>query len=811
MSSRRHRFVLSAAVIALAVALGGPPALAQETPQDELVVTAVRTKPRTTLDTPAPVDVFTADDLREAGAVNNELGAAIVTLAPSFNFPRQSNSGSSDHVRAGQLRGLSPDQVLVLVNGRRRHTSAVVNSETKIGRGTAAVDFNAIPLVAVKRVEVLRDGAGAQYGSDAIAGVVNVILDDAAAGSRVTTSYGLHDTHLDPTNQDITDGETFTLDASTGLKLGEGGFVRFGGEYLNRNGTNRAGFDQVPFFIDPTPDNLAAAGKRNYTEGDADSEAWNLFYNAETPLASATLYSFATYGERQTRGGATFFRYPDGVDNVRAIYPNGFRPQSRGDAKDLSIVGGVRNDWAGWAWDASVGYGRNEFEYGVDNSLNASLGAASPTSFRSGKYAFDQLTANLGTQRDFAVASLAGPLTIGAGVEYRRETYQTSAGDPASFAAGPFDATIGAQGGPGLTPGDVVDIDRDVWAVYLDAAADVTRRLFVNAAARYEDYSDSESKLTGKLSGIFKITDALSLRGAVSNSIRAPGLAQEGFSDTTLSFGVGRQLVRTRTLRVDDPIARSLGARDLKPETSENYSIGITAHNDAGFTLTVDAFRVNVADRVTLSDRLFGPGLEAFVQAQPGGANVQSVRFFTNAIDTKTTGVDVVAGWRGQALSGDLELTAAYSYAQTKIDRFNPTPAALLGIDPTFRLIGVEEINTIEEAAPRDKLVVTANWQGERIGALARVSHYGSAVRVFNFGGGFEPRQRYGAETQLDLEGSYAITKGFKATLGASNVLDEYPDLSSGDINFFGNLPYDILSPIGVNGRFVYVRLSAAF
>lgn len=806
----RRRIARSVATFALLAALGAAPAFAQDVQQDEIVVTGVRLKPRTTLDTPVPVDVFSAEDLRDAGAVGNELGAALVTLAPSFNFPRQSNSGSSDHVRGGQLRGLSPDQMLVLVNGRRRHTSAVVNSETKIGRGTAAVDFNTIPLSAVERVEVLRDGAGAQYGSDAIAGVVNVILDESPDGTRLNASYGAQSTHLAPILGDISDGETFTVDGSTGYRLGQDGFLRLGGEYIDRKSTNRAGFDQVPFFVDPTADNLAAAGKRNYTEGDPDTEAFNLYYNAGAPLGGATLYSYATYGERQTRGGATFFRYPDGADNVRAIYPNGFRPQSRGDTQDFSVVAGLRGEAAGWAWDGGVGYGRNRFEYGVDHSLNASLGAASPTSFNSGRYTFDQLTANLGAQRDFAVAAFSGPLTIGAGVEYRRETYQTKAGDPASFAAGPFNATIGAQGAPGLTPADVVDIDRDVWSVYLDAAADVTQRLFVNAAARYEDYSDFDGRATGKLSAIYKLTGDLALRGAVSNSIRAPGLAQVGFSDTTLSFGDNRALIRTRTLRVDDPIARSLGARDLKPETSENYSLGLTARHDA-FTLTVDAFQVNVSDRITLSDRLFGTTLAAFVQAQPGGANVQSVRFFTNAIDTETKGVDVVGSWRGDFRGGALDLTAAYTYAQTDIAHFNPTPQALLNLDPTFRLIGVEEINTIEEAAPRDKAVLTATWEGEHVGLLGRISHYGSEVRVFNFGGGFEPRQRYGDETQVDVEASYRFAKGVKLALGANNLFDEYPDLSSADINFFGNLPYDILSPIGVNGRFVFARVSASF
>jgi iron complex outermembrane receptor protein len=797
-----------ACVLSLPWAASAAPALAQSASQDdsdEIIVTGTRARDRTLVESPVPVDVITASELRASGAVADELGQAFAVLAPSFNFPRQSNSGSSDHVRAGQLRGLSPDQLLVLVNGKRRHTSAIVNTETKIGRGAAAVDFNTIPLGAVRRIEVLRDGAGAQYGSDAIAGVVNVILDDRPSGADITTTYGAHVTDLDPISETLTDGETFTIDASAGAPLGDG-FLRFGGDFEIRQETNRAGFDQVPFFVAQTPANLALKGLRNYAEGDPDVEDWNIWFNAETALFGGKAYAFATFGERET-SGATFFRYPDSAENVSSVYPNGYRPLSTGDNQDASATAGLRLALSGWNVDTSLTYGRNEFVYGVRNSLNASLGPTSPTSFRSGAFVFDQLTLNADVVRELDAPFASGPLNLAAGVEYRRESYQSRRGDPASFAAGPFDLAIGAQGAPGLTPEDETDLDREVVSLYADLSGDVTSRLLIALAARYEHYSDFDEELTGKIAALYRISDRFRLRGAVSNSFRAPALQQIGFSDATLNFGVDRTLVRTRTVPVSNPIARALGAEDLEPETSLNAGFGAIVQIMSGLSLTVDAFQIDVSDRITLSDRFFGPALEAFVQAQPGGAGVQSVRFFTNAIDTQTDGVDVVLTFRRDLFGGDFTLSGGYTYAQTRIDAFAPTPAPLLALDPAFRLIGVEEINTIEQAAPRSKLVATALWSNPRWRLLGRVSHYGSTARVFNFGGGFEPRQVYGSETQVDAEAEYALDERAAFAIGAANILDEYPDLSSSDINFFGNLPYDILSPIGVNGRYLYARL----
>ncbi len=829
MRIRPWSLVVGLAVAALALPVPQVLAQSQAGPKkddlDTVIVIGSRVGERTALDTPVPVDVLGGNELRATGAVGGELGQALSVLAPSFNFPRQSNSGSSDLVRAGQLRGMSPDQMLVLVNGRRRHTSAIVNTETKIGRGTAAVDFNNIPLNAIQRVEVLRDGAGALYGSDAIAGVVNLVLDDRP-GFDSNVSYGQHRTDLQPVNQTINDGETFTLDAKYGWQLADAGFFKVGAAFRDRNGTNRAGFDQVPFFEEQTPDNLALAGQRNYAEGDPNLDELNLWFNGVVPLSgSVELYTFGTYGNRDSDGGGAFFRYPDSFSTVKSVYPQGFRPETYGEDEDYAGTVGLRGEAGGWDLETALSYGRNEFVFGVDQSINASLGPDSPTSFESGTFESEQAILGLNASRNFAVSWLQAPLAVALGAEYRTEDYSTQRGDLASYQAGsygnagcstlddPIDpddidffCAIGAQAAPGLTPEDEIAIDRRVVSVFAEAGAELTERLFVDIAARFEDYDDFGSALTGKLAGRYELTDAVALRAAVSNSFRAPNIAQLGFSDTTLNFGNDRELIRTRTLRVDDPIARSLGAQDLDEETSLNLSAGVVGQFE-GLRFSLDVFQIDVDDRITLSERLFGDLVTPFINAQPGGADIDSVRFFTNAVDTQTRGFDAVLSYAASWLGGDFQVSTAYNYSQVDVQTVRNSPE-LVAVDPALSLVGVEELNTLEDASPDSKLILSGTWSGDHLDLQGRVSRYDSAVRVFNFGGGFEPRQEYGAEFQVDVEAGFRFTEQLALYVGAANLLDEYPDLSSDDINYFGNLPYDILSPIGVNGRYLYARVN---
>ncbi|WLA07687.1 TonB-dependent receptor [Xanthomonas translucens] len=802
--------------LAIALALSAP-ALAQQaapgtpTNLDTMIVTGTRASGRTVLESTAPVDVLSAEDIRKAGVVNGELGSALQALLPSFNFPRQSNSGGADHIRAAQLRGLSPDQVLVLVNGKRRHTSALVNTDSKIGKGTTPVDFNAIPVSAIKRIEVLRDGAGAQYGSDAVAGVINVILDDDPDSGALEASFGANHTDVKPIDRTVTDGHTSYASAKVGTRLGDdGGFFKVGLELKNHEGTNRAGYDQIPPFEAQTPANLALAGKRNYVLGDGASKDLNAWINGKLPFGqSSEFYFFGTYNQRDTQG-ANYFRYPDSDANWTQIYPNGYRPVSLGENRDLQGVAGARGQWGEWAYDASVDYGRNDFTYRLKNSLNASLGPGSTTRFKTGDYAFEQSVANLDLSRSFDDDGATH--TLGSGVELRREHYRTRPGDPASYAAGAFtDRPTGAQAGGGLTPQDAADLSRNVASVYTSLSSQFGDKLSTDLAARYEHYQDFGGELTGKLAARYEFVPAFALRGAISNNFHAPSLSQIGYEATSTGYDAAGQLLQGRLLSVNNPIAQALGARALQPEKSVNYSFGFTSRIGSHFDLSLDLFQIDINDRIALSEDINGNALTAFVVQNFGVSGLQSASFFVNAADTRTRGAELVSNWRQALGDGQLQLTGTWSYAKTELKNLVATPPQLLALNPDYVLFGVEESNTLTDAAPRTRAQFAANWNNDRWALQTRVSRYGSATRVFDFGGGFVPRQTYGAKWQLDAEVEYHISTQWSVALGGQNLTDNYSDRSNSDISYFGNLPYDVLSPIGSNGAYYYGRVRYTF
>ena len=802
--------------------VAGPAALAQEARPalEEVVVVGTRTAGHTVEDSLAPIDLVTPEAIRQSAALPGEIGAAIQSLVPSFNLPRQSNSNFADVVRPAQLRNLSPDQVLVLVNGKRRHTTSTLTTESKLGKGTSPVDFNSIPVGAIKRIEVLRDGAGAQYGSDAIAGVVNVVLKDANEGGEATASWGQNRTEFKPTGKSVNDGDTLFASLNAGFG-GGGGFLNLTAEYHDRDATQRAGLDQIPFFENQTAPNLALAGQQNYRAGDGATEDVLFMYNAALPVGGGLeLYSFGGYSDRNAEG-ANFFRYPDSfsddclceLHNVAAIYPNGFIPVLEADNVDLSLAAGIRGELgSGWNWDLSAVYGSNDFDHDVTHSLNASLGAASPTRFNVGEYKLSQVDARFDMTRPFDVGGLAKPLNLAWGVEYRRENYETKPGDPESYEAGPIvGADIGTQAGSGLKPEETVDVDRDAVSGYVDLEADLTDRFQAGIAGRYEDYSDFGSSVNGKISARYELTPAFAVRATVGTGFRAPSLTQSFFRGSTTSFGEGGQLEDVLNLPTDDPIALLLGAQELDPEESVSYNLGFVVTPANAFRLTIDFYRVDIDDRITLSERIGGPEVTDFIESSLGIPGVLGVRFFTNAVDTQTEGFDVVAEYAFELGAGSLALAAAYNRSDTDVTHVDPNPAVLdsLGVDNV--LFGVEERNTLESASPDDKLILTAHWTSERWSVLARVTRWGEATRVFNFGDGFEPEQTYGAEAGVDFDVEFAVTEKFRVAVGGNNVLDEYPDLSSSDINFFGNLPYDVLQPITFNGAFFYLRTTYTF
>ncbi len=774
MNRVERRIVFSIASLPLALmTIGGTVAQAQDAATEEIVVVGTRGDARSPLESAVPVDLISADEIASAHSFGGELGELLQALAPSFSFPRQSNSGLGDHVRAAQLRGMSPDHVLVLVNGKRQHTASVVSLETKIGLGTNPFDFNTIPLIAIERIEILRDGAGAQYGSDAIAGVINIVLKDAPTGGSVIASFGQHRTDFDPVDDDIDDGDTWSVAADYGFEIGEGGSLRVGGEYRTRDETNRAGIGVLPFFEDQTPANLALDPARVFQPGDGGADDVYLFYNARIPVGEKEFYSFGRYSHRDT-DGTGFFRYPDGFTSLPSVHPDGFRPITTGENTDTSFTLGFRGSGEKIDWDLSMTIGENEFESGVENSANPSLGPTSPTTFDLGDFEFKQITINADAVREFDLGNLSSPLSFAYGAEFRLENYETTAGDPASYEAGPFIAGVGAQAGPGLPADRVADVDRTVFAAYVDVEADLTDRFSTGAAVRYEDYDDFGDKWTGKLSARFEVTDSFAIRGAAGTNFRAPSLAQTGYERATTNFGSGGMLEVFRLLPVTDPDAIAEGALPLQEEESTNLSIGFVYEYGPEFSLTADYFQIDVDDRITLVN---------------AGNNIQ---YFTNLIDTETDGFDIVASGVFDVGNGMIDWRVSYNNSET--DAENPS------------VLGVEDLNTVETASPDDKIIVSGNWTVDRWSTLLRVTRFGETTRVFDFGGGFEPTQTYDSVWSLDAEFAAKIGEAWTVAIGADNLTDEYPDRSIDDISYFGHLPYDVLSGIGMNGRYIYLR-----
>ena len=513
-----HHFSRSVLQVAIAASLGtlvGPASFAQDANAqpdesiDEVVVTGTRVATRTRLDSLAPVDVLSTETL--TSQATTELAEALSNVAPSLDFPRPSITDGTDHIRPATLRGLAPDQTLVLVNGKRRHQSALVNVNGSIGRGSAAVDLNAIPLSAIETVEVLRDGASAQYGSDAIAGVINLRLREAREGGNASVTYGKYDTDVQTERGDrhADDGATRTASGWVGLPLGPEGFLTLSAEYRDRDPTSRGDFD-----------NRVPGSPITSRYGDADVTDKTLYVNAGVPLQGDwSIYGWAGYQNRKGNSAA-FPRIFNDPRNVPAIYPNGFLPLITTDIDDVAAGWGVKGKLAGWDADVSLVYGSNQIDYGVEHSLNNSYGAASQTSFDAGGMNYDQFVLNAGIVRGFDLG-LAQPLNVALGVEARREGYSIDAGEPTSYDRGPIVGGLaGAQGFPGFKPENELDKHRTAYSGYVDVEAQITEKFLASVAVRGEHYSDFGSAVTGKLAGRFDFTRRI--RGARRGLDRLP-------------------------------------------------------------------------------------------------------------------------------------------------------------------------------------------------------------------------------------------------------------------------------------------------
>ncbi|QFU32483.1 TonB-dependent siderophore receptor [Brevundimonas sp. Bb-A] len=805
--------------------MSAPCAFAQEAPPStddaadigEIVVTGTRTAGRTRLDTIAPVDVITGETLTRTGT-GTETAAALAAAAPSINFPRPAISDGSDHVRPATLRGLAPDQTLVLINGQRGHVGALVNVNGALGRGSTAFDLNTIPSVTLGSVEVLRDGASAQYGSDAMAGVINLRLRQAREGGGLTLNYGRYDTEYDTArgSHEATDGEQTSLSGWVGLPLGEDGFVTVSGELQKRDPTNRSDY-AAPSAVVGNTSTTTVLGRF----GDPAVESQSLWFNAGKPIsADWEVYAFGGIQHKESESGATARAY-NNANNVVAIYPNGFLPLINTEIVDRNLYGGVKGEAAGIEWDLSVGYGRNSLDYRVTNSLNASYGAGSKREFNAGGLKYDQLTLGIDGVKPLE-AGLIEPLNVAFGLEYRTESFEVYAGEPASYNRGTGGTGgAGAQGFPGFAPSNEADEDRNNWSAYVDLEGRLTPALTFGVAGRYEDYSDFGDQFTGKISARYDFSPAFALRGAVSTGFHAPALQQQYFSYTATNLvtqvigGVPTtSLIQAGTFRVDDPVALALGSKPLEPETSINYSLG-AVFRSGGFELTVDAYQIEVEDRIIYSESLgtTRPSQSAAtttaVQTLLAPFGVSAARFFLNGVDTTTQGVDVVGRYRLPTDFGRFDFTLAGNYNETTVDKTPGTPAGLsIPVSPNF-LFDRSNILAFEDGTPKTKVVGGLDWTLGDWAVSAKATYYAS-VLVANNASTLD--YETGDHTLFDLEARYQFPYGVGLAVGANNLFDEYPTYTPTTLNgATGSVGFPSYSPFGFNGRFLYARLSYSF
>ncbi|QSQ31530.1 TonB-dependent receptor plug domain-containing protein [Xanthomonas translucens] len=787
---------LSLLASAVLSALAAPPVLAQsstDTPStlDTVIVTGTRVSDRTVAESQSPIDIISSEALQSTGT--SELATALSRVLPSLNFPRPALTDGTSGIRPAQLRGLSPDQVLVLVNGKRRHTSAQINVNGSIGRGASAVDINAIPIAAIERVEVLRDGASAQYGSDAIAGVINIVLKGASEGGSLAIDHGQYSAG---------DGAKSQLSGDTGIGFGDGrGSVHVAGQISQQDATNRAGPYQGSA---PNTGNYPGIGETTFVYGDPQVDATAVAANGEFRFSDhVTGYATAIAGNRDITSFAFYrSRNHNGQSALLAqTYPDGYVPQIGQSSKDRSLVAGLKGSTdGGFGWDVSYNYGYNKIGFNTRNSINYSLGTDSPSSFYDGALEYTQNIVNA----DFTQSldwGLAYPVTLSFGAEYRQEKWNQSPGEAVSYTG----TTGGAQGFAGFSSANAVHSDRHNYAVYAGLEADFTDKFSAGLTGRYEDYSDFGSKSSGKLSARYAFTDKLALRGTVASGFRAPSLAQQQYQAVTSSY-INASFFESGTFPVDSAVAQALGAAPLKAETSLSYSLGLVLQPVERLYLTLDAYQIKIDDRILLSSNLNDAAVLAQLRSL-GYSNVTSVRYFSNAADTRTRGVDLVGTYTIPFAASSLDLTASYGYSKTEITHAVEQPQALADIGSTQTILGRDEIGRLEDSFPKDKIMLSGTWKLQHWDLNLAATRYGDFT-VRNSASAARD-QTYDANWVVDASASFKPSDNWTLTLGADNLLDQYPDKTANLINAtYGVLPYSNYSPYGFNGAYVYGRIN---
>ncbi|HYZ48425.1 MAG TPA: TonB-dependent receptor, partial [Sphingomonas sp.] len=733
----------------------------------EIVVTGTRANGRAAIESSAPIDVVGSEAIENTGYP--DLSRALNFLQPSVNFARAATTASATNTRPITLRGLSPDQTLVLINGKRRHANAVLNVNNSIGRGSAGVDFDTIPESAIERIEILRDGAAAQYGSDAIAGVVNIILKSNAHGGSGALLGGVTEEG---------DGLNAMATATAGFGLGEGGHLTVTALARHQDPTNRAFTDQ-------------RFNRVTYRIGDPFASVASLAVDAAVPFGDAELYGFGTVTKKVSNNAAGF-RIP----GFSPAYPNGFLPIVEPTIWDVGATIGLKGTLGSLHADLSQTYGYNKADFRVFDTANASLGANTPTRFDSGGVTYQQYVTDLTLSLPLDGVLAGG--NIAAGGQYRHESYAIRNGEPLAYFG------TGADGFAGFNPRNPTHAGRNAYAGFLDVELRPIAPLLLGGALRYDHYGDFGGQTTWRATGRFDAAPGVALRATFGTGFKAPSLQQQYYSAVqgALSAGV---LVNVATLPVSDPISRALGAAPLKPERSRNATAGIVFGPFDGFTFTADYFDIRIRDRIALSEQLGGAAVNAILKGA-GITGFSQVRFFTNAVDTTTRGVEVTGRWQG-SLGPDtrLSVTAGYSWLDNRLNTLRPNPVL-----PNLPLLATKSILFLTEAQPRAKGSLQLNLSHRRFDLGASLTAFGTytsapLVQVQTFGG----------KESIDLSAGYAFAKGLQLQLGVQNLLDVRPDPIADQNKAIaatgGSFPTGEETPLGLNGRSYYARLSARF
>lgn len=791
------------------VAAAGLPQAAEEDQAAQIVVTGSRGQARTVADSPTPIDVIGGEEMNRTGKAG--VLAALNTLVPSFNLPTRAGGGTSTVIATGGLRGLNPDQALILVNGKRRHKTSLINSVSSFYKGSVPADMDMIPNAAIDHIEVLRDGAAAQYGSDAIAGVINIILKDDAKGGSASFSAGQ--------NFDRSDGELYRADVNYGAKLGQEGYINLSASAKKQLASNRAepisSSIRLYPLVNGQPDPREATISRlvTYNYGAMPQVSLNLGYSAGYNFGELELYSFGTYSERESDLNYTY-RTPSNANSLPEIYPNGFRPRVVISEADFEFALGVKGTIGGWDADLSSTFGKNRSRQNADNTLNASIGPTSQTEFYVGTLMSKEWVNSLDLTRGYDVGG--GNLQLSGGLQHRYESYAVLEGEEASYLAGTYTSSLGvptpgASGAAGFTPEDAGSISRNNLAAYLDVAYDPNKDVTIGAAVRYEHYDDaSGDTLIGKVSGRYAVTDWLSFRGAASTGFRAPALAQQIYAATTGQFrNVNGEsvLLQIKTLPVESAAAIALGAEPLTPEKSVNFSAGFALKPMSGLNITVDAYQIKVKDRITLTSTLPDSIVSPILIAS-GIPGFMSAQYYTNAIDTRTRGIDVVATYRHGIIDGlSMNWNLGYNYNKTILTKVKDNPVELAALQ-----------SELFDRASRANMTTNLPLTKLFLGNVTTWNDFSLSTRLVRYGA-FKSQgntvsqdAEFGAKYITDMELTWNASERFNVSVGANNLFNVYPlrdEANTSAAN--GSGFYATGGGFGFTGGFYYGRVSVNF